>query len=491
MSLMRIKVPASSANLGSGFDTVGLALSLYNFFDVLEILPAGQYEVEVVGEGAGNEGLAVRNGVVASFERACRSWGIEPPGLRLRTLNAIPMKRGLGSSSSAIVGGVAIANELRKEPLSREELLPLMVSMEGHPDNVVPCCLGGMAVSCWDGENLRFVRMPPLPEDICAVVAVPAVELSTEEARRALPDQVSLKDAVYNLSRAALLAASWATGNWDNLPWAMDDRLHQPFRARLFPGGESILEEVRAIGQCSGVAISGSGPSVLAFARSGVPEMAGLMCSIFSRFGLRSRFFVLSEDREGLSVIREEGKLPWSSRSSGGGKEKNERVVPVNMGLDSNGQCAVEKVISDRSIAKVAVLGVPDVPGVAARLFSALAEEEVGAEMIVQSVMRGQTNDIAFIVKASLLGKAMDICRQFALEVKAQGVTFDTEIAKVALGGKNLAGCPAIPSQMFSVLAEENINIDMIAAAATVIACIVSAAGMEKAVDALTSAFLP
>ena len=491
MSFMRIKVPASSANLGSGFDTVGLALSLYNFFDVLEILPAGQYEVEVVGEGAGNKGLAVRNGVVASFERACRSWGMEPPGLRLRTLNAIPMKRGLGSSSSAIVGGVAIANELRKEPLSREELLPLMVSMEGHPDNVVPCCLGGMVVSCWDGENLRFVRMPPLPEDICAVVAVPAVELSTEEARRALPDQVSLKDAVYNLSRAALLAASWATGNWDNLPWAMDDRLHQPFRARLFPGGESILEEVRAIGQCSGVAISGSGPSVLAFARSGVPEMAGLMCSIFSRFGLRSRFFVLSEDREGLSVIREEGTLPWSSRSSGGGKEKNERVVPVNMGLDSNGQCAVEKVISDRSIAKVAVLGVPDVPGVAARLFSALAEEEVGAEMIVQSVMRGQTNDIAFIVKASLLGKAMDICRQFALEVKAQGVTFDTEIAKVALGGKNLAGCPAIPSQMFSVLAEENINIDMIAAAATVIACIVSAAGMEKAVDALTSAFLP
>lgn len=491
MSFMRIKVPASSANLGSGFDTVGLALSLYNFFDVLEILPAGQYEVEVVGEGAGNEGLAVRNGVVASFERACRSWGMEPPGLRLRTLNAIPMKRGLGSSSSAIVGGVAIANELRNEPLPREELLPLMVSMEGHPDNVVPCCLGGMVVSCWDGENLRFVRMPPLPEDICAVVAVPAVELSTEEARRALPDQVSLKDAVYNLSRAALLAASWATGNWDNLPWAMDDRLHQPFRARLFPGGESILEEVRAIGQCSGVAISGSGPSVLAFARSGVPEMAGLMCSIFSRFGLRSRFFVLSEDREGLSVIREGGKLPWSSCSGGGGKEKNERVVPVNMGLDSNGQCAVEKVISDRSIAKVAVLGVPDVPGVAARLFSALAKEEVGAEMIVQSVMRGQTNDIAFIVKASLLGKAMDICRQFALEVKAQGVTFDTEVAKVALGGKNLAGCPAIPSQMFSVLAEENINIDMIAAAATVIACIVSAAGMEKAVDALTSAFLP
>lgn len=161
MSLLRVKVPASSANLGSGFDTVGLALSLYNFFDVLEILPSGEYEVDVVGEGGGEESLLTRNGVIESYERACREWGMEPPGLRLRTLNAIPMKRGLGSSSSAIVGGVAIANELRERPLPKEDLLPMMVAMEGHPDNVVPCCLGGMVVSCWDGGNLRFVRMPP------------------------------------------------------------------------------------------------------------------------------------------------------------------------------------------------------------------------------------------------------------------------------------------------------------------------------------------
>jgi len=161
VSLLRVKVPASSANLGSGFDTVGLALSLYNFFDVLEILPSGEYEVDVVGEGGGEETLMTRNGVIESYERACREWGMEPPGLRLRTLNAIPMKRGLGSSSSAIVGGVAIANELRERPLPKEDLLPMMVAMEGHPDNVVPCCLGGMVVSCWDGGNLRFVRMPP------------------------------------------------------------------------------------------------------------------------------------------------------------------------------------------------------------------------------------------------------------------------------------------------------------------------------------------
>jgi homoserine kinase len=484
VSLFRVRVPASSANLGSGFDTVGMALSLYNFFDVVEILPPGQYSVDVIGEGAGDERLASRNGVVESYERACREWGIEPPGLRLRTMNAIPLKRGLGSSSSAIVGGVTIANEFREKPLSREELLPLMTAMEGHPDNVVPCCLGGMVVSCWDGSDLKFVRMPPLPEDMAAVVAVPAVELSTEDARRALPYHVPMKDAVYNLSRAALLAASWATGNWENLPWAMDDRLHQPFRARLFPGGEEILDEARRIPQCSGVAISGAGPSILAFAREEAGRVAELMCSIFTRSGVRSRFFVLSEDSGGVSVVKNVS-VPESLSS-----RRKGRGFSVAFGLDDSGGRVVKEVLSDMDVAKVAVLGVPDVPGVAAALFSALAEGGVGADMIVQSVMRGQLNDIAFIVKKSGLDGAIKICRKFAAEVDAQGVTFDSEVAKVALAGEGLGGRPEIPSQMFTVLAEGKVNIDMIAAASTELACIVASSDVEAAASALSRAFL-
>lgn len=485
MTLIRVKVPASSANLGSGFDTVGLALTLYNFFDVLEVLPEGRYEVDVIGEGSGSAAQDCRNGVIESYERACGEWGLVPPGLRLRTMNAIPFKRGLGSSSTAVAGGVAIANELRERPLPKEELLPLMVSMEGHPDNVVPCCLGGMVVSCWDGSDLKFVRLPPMPSDMLAVVAVPAVELSTEEARRALPSQVSMKDAVYNVSRSALLAASWATGDWGNLGWAMDDRLHQPFRARLFPGGEAILEEVRRIPQCAGVAISGSGPSMLAFARSEAHRVAELMCSVFSRFGVRSRFFVLASDDAGVTVSRNVGCSqifrPLRRRGSD---------FSMTLGVDSAGRCVVDQVVSDRDVAKIAVLGVPDVPGVAARLFSDLASAGVGAEMIVQSVMRGQMNDIAFIVKRSTLGEAMAICRAYAADMGAQGVTFDTEVAKVALTGENLAGCPAIPSQMFSVLAGGRINIDMIAAASTVIACIVASGDLEEAISALSGAFL-
>ncbi|ADE56709.1 MULTISPECIES: homoserine kinase [Aminobacterium] len=302
MRLFRVKVPASSANLGSGFDTLGLGLSLYNFFDVRAFLKKGSYVLEIIGEGSGELGRE-NNALIQSYEFACNKWGIDPPGLDLCSLNAIPMARGLGSSSTAIVAGVAIANTLRENSLQKDELLSLMVELEGHPDNVVPCCMGGMVVSGVDGGIIRFVKMPPLPEDMVAVVAVPEVRVSTQSAREALPTKVFLKDAVYNISRAALLAASWSTGNWSNLPWAMGDRLHQPFRARLFPGGEEILRELSNAPNCSGVAISGSGPSMIAFARGLAGDIAKLMCSIFSRHGIRSRFFVLREDREGLSIF--------------------------------------------------------------------------------------------------------------------------------------------------------------------------------------------
>ena len=151
---------------------------------------------------------------------------------------------------------------------------------------------------------------------------------------------------------------------------------------------------------------------------------------------------------------------------------------------------AVKEVVSDMNVAKVAVLGVPDVPGVAAGLFSALAGVGVGADMIVQSVMRGQLNDIAFIVKTSSLDCAIEICRAFASEVGAQGVTFDSEVARVALVGDSLAGRPEIPARMFRVLAGGKINIDMIAAASTEIACIVSSSDIQSAASALSGAFL-
>ncbi|HCD72297.1 homoserine kinase [Thermovirga lienii] len=300
--IFRVKVPATSANLGSGFDTMGLALSLYNFYDVLALDEPGAYKVEVYGEGAAELEKADVNLIIKSYEQACSEWGMESPGLTIRCLNAIPLYRGLGSSASAIAGGVMIANALREDPLSVEELLPLMVRMEGHPDNIVPCCLGGMVVSCMNGTQLRYVRLPSPPKEISAVVAVPEVHVSTKDARQALPAQISHEDAVFSLNRAALLAASWAVGKWENLTWAMDDRLHQPFRAKLFPGGEEILEEVKKVRGCLGVAISGSGPSMLALTHGSPREVAEAMCRLFTKNNLRSRFFVLSVDEDGATI---------------------------------------------------------------------------------------------------------------------------------------------------------------------------------------------
>lgn len=301
--MISIRVPATSANLGSGYDSIGLALKFYNVFNVRGLLPKGKYDLETVGEGSTEAQDVKSNGVIMGYEAACAQWGMEAPGLNLLSLNAIPFCRGLGSSSSAIVGGVMIANQLRDDPLSKDELLPLMVSLEGHPDNVVPCCVGGMAVSCWDRGELRYVKLPSSQgEMVTAVVAVPNVKVPTSQARAALPSSVSMEDAVFNLSRSALLAASWSTGRWDNLSWAMGDRLHQPFRSKLFPGGEDILNELRDLPGCDGVAISGSGPTMVAFTRTNPGEIAKAMCSIFARLGVHSRFFVLDVDQKGATV---------------------------------------------------------------------------------------------------------------------------------------------------------------------------------------------
>jgi len=161
------------------------------------------------------------------------------------------------------------------------------------------------------------------------------------------------------------------------------------------------------------------------------------------------------------------------------------------MNFDVNEGLVVKAVVSDRETAKIAVLGVPDVPGVAARLFFSLADRGVGAEMIIQSVMRGQVNDIAFLIKKSLLGDAIEVCRGLVRDIGAQGVTFDTEIARVSVIGAGIANHPEIPSQMFSILAREGINLDMIAATSMAITCVVAAPKMEQAVRALHGHFIP
>jgi homoserine kinase len=302
--VIRVKVPATSANLGSGFDSLGMALSLYNVFCVTDLLPKGEFRSDVIGEGARELTDAGANLVIQSYIAACRTWNVEEKGFCILSHNVIPLCRGLGSSAGAVVAGVLIADSLCRVGAPEAELLRVMTTIEGHPDNVAPCYLGGMTVSAWDGGELRYVRFQSLPSDMHVVVAVPDVRVRTKDAREALPNSVEFGDAVFNLGRAALLTAAWATGKWELLSWGMDDRLHQQYRARLFPGGDVIMDRVRDIPGCLGVAISGSGPSVIALVRGKPRRVAEAMCATFSEYGVDSLFFVLEGNAGGARIDR-------------------------------------------------------------------------------------------------------------------------------------------------------------------------------------------
>lgn len=306
-SLITLRVPATSANLGSGFDALGMAVSLYNIFKVEELLPEGEYRIEALGEGSRELSSPKANLVVGAYEQTCARWGVKGPGFSLWCHNIIPLCRGLGSSASAVVAGVLIAKHLTGYDAGDDELLRAMTVMEGHPDNVAPCFLGGMAVSCWDGEDLRYVRLPPLPPEVLCVVAVPDERVKTSDARNALPKEVPFADAVFNVGRAALLTAAWATGKWDYLKWGMDDRLHQPYRSKLFSGGEVIFSRVSALPECLSVAISGSGPSVIALVKDSARRVAEALCRTFTEYGVRSQFFVLDGSARGARVDLGEG----------------------------------------------------------------------------------------------------------------------------------------------------------------------------------------
>jgi homoserine kinase len=257
---VRVRVPATTANLGPGFDCLGMALELFN-----EVAAEVGHELEFSLEGYGAQTLPrdrrnlVYRGLAAVFERA----GVRVPGLKIFARNDVPLARGLGSSAAAVVGGMVAGNLLLGEPLSREELLALGAGMEGHPDNVAPALFGGCQAVARNGEG--FVRAPlPLPPGLLAVLFIPEFEMPTKKARVLLPPQVSREDAVFNLARVAFLVRALVTGELEYLRQGTRDRLHQPARQALFPAMGRLFEAALQVGAV-GVFLSGAGSSILAF----------------------------------------------------------------------------------------------------------------------------------------------------------------------------------------------------------------------------------
>jgi homoserine kinase len=196
-----------------------------------------------------------------------REAGVSMPELNVAMYSEIPLTRGLGSSASAIVGALTAANALIGSPLSDDKLFQMAAALEGHPDNVGASLFGGIVVSAWDGVRAEHIRLEPHPR-LDVLVAIPAFQLATEKARHALPSELSMADAVYNVSHSSLLVAAFATGNLGMIRHAMRDRLHQPYRAALIPGMSAILEGAADYGAL-GAALSGAGPTLLALVEEG------------------------------------------------------------------------------------------------------------------------------------------------------------------------------------------------------------------------------
>ena len=288
-----VSAPASSANLGAGFDAVALALELRMTAQVRELNAGAPAAWTYRGPHAPTHG-GLRGCVDAGIARIAP----DAPPLAVELDNAIPLGGGLGSSAAAYALGVAIGARLLAHVPDDATLVRAVAELEGHPDNALAAWYGGAVVAADGPDGLTFARFAP-PE-VAAVVVVPEIALPTAQARALMPETYTLADAVHNVQRAALLGAALAAGRIDLLGAAMRDRLHQPYRAALIPG----LEEMLALDDPAvvGVALSGAGPSVLALVSSEPERIGQLIAAVFARHGVRSAVLTPTLALTGLRV---------------------------------------------------------------------------------------------------------------------------------------------------------------------------------------------
>lgn len=295
--MIKLRIPATSANLGAGFDALGLAMTYYNYVNIEE-----SDTVDITSL----DGLKIptdkSNLIYESASHLYEICGKKMPGLKIEQTSNIPMARGLGSSSACIVAGLLGANTLLNNPLSADELVDLAAQIEGHPDNTAPALLGGIVTAVFDGRKVHWVKQE-VTTKLKFVAIIPDFELKTEKARACLPKEISHKDAVYNLSRAALFSASLLTGKFENLRTACHDKLHQPYRMELIPNCRRVFDIAYNHGAYA-VYISGAGPTVMAVVDEDNKFFAGKLKFSLGTEGLKGWDVKLFHiDNEGTKLI--------------------------------------------------------------------------------------------------------------------------------------------------------------------------------------------
>jgi homoserine kinase len=305
--MFQVRVPATTANLGPGFDCLGMALDLWN---ETEFHLAGDHLViQIEGEGAGGLPVDENNAIYSAMHSfALAHQKTLPTGLRIFCRNRIPLGSGLGSSAAAAVTGIIAAGHLLGIPYNLVDLLVGAAQIEGHPDNAAPCLMGGLVASIIDQGRIIARSLPVAPLFLC--ITLPQFDLPTRQARAALPAQVPHPDAVYNLSRAVMTIEALRSGDLDLLGAAMQDKLHQPYRIGLIPGAENAFKAARSAGAAA-VVLSGAGPSILAVARTeeNIPFIRTAMEEAFHQAGLAARSFTPRISDRGAEII-EADRLP-------------------------------------------------------------------------------------------------------------------------------------------------------------------------------------
>jgi homoserine kinase len=301
MNMYRVKVPATSANMGPGFDCMGVALDIYNTVAAEEI-PEG-----VVIENHGRDADLIEDDDSNLIYKAMKSVfdkvGYTPKGLKIISYNEIPVARGLGSSAASTAAGLMLANAMAGETLSLEEIIRLGTALEGHPDNIVPALIGGMTLSySQDTSSVGYIKLD-FPENLRMLVMVPDFILSTTKARMVLPRQVELGNAVFNISRAALMVAALTAGKLEHLKYAVQDRLHQPYREKLIPGMQEVFEQAYNAG-ARGVFLSGAGSTIVAMVDADNNDFLSRLRGFLERMSYNWELKFVNVSRQGAARIQ-------------------------------------------------------------------------------------------------------------------------------------------------------------------------------------------
>lgn len=295
--MIKVRVPATSANMGPGFDSLGIGLTLYNEFEFRELEDGLRFN------GINQEFCNEENIIYKAMKLCFNKAGYKIKGLEISEVKQdVPISRGLGSSSTCIVGGLMGANEILGERFSKDELLDMAVEIEGHPDNVAPAILGGMIVAAIEDRKTYYDKVN-VSKGLKFVSIVPDFRLSTERARAVVPKAISMKDGIYNVSRAALMVASFTSGKYELIKHACKDAFHQNYRMKLIPGFEKVYNKSYELG-AYGCYLSGAGPTIMAIIDENNMRFSNKIKEFLNIENLNWDVLELSLDSEGATIVK-------------------------------------------------------------------------------------------------------------------------------------------------------------------------------------------